>query len=182
MTKILKGKKVCLRAPKAEDFEEFTRMNLASRKFHEGLANPPLDKKSFEGYLLRNEQETNECFLICRSEEMTIVGAINLSQIFRGNFQNAYLGYFLGAKFARKGYMTEAIELILRCAFKELKLHRIEANVQPHNASSIRVLQKNGFSKEGFSPRYLKISRRWRDHERFAIVHEDWKKFNSTQK
>ncbi len=175
MTRILKGKKVWLRPPKAEDFEEFTAMNLASRRFHKGLANPPLDRKAFDAFLLRNKFETNECFLICRKDDNAIAGMINLSQIFRGNFQNAYLGYYLGEKFARQGFMTEAIGLILRFAFKRLKLHRIEANVQPHNLSSIAVLLKNGFMKEGFSERYLKIGSRWRDHERFAIVAENWK-------
>jgi ribosomal-protein-alanine N-acetyltransferase len=159
-----------------DDFKEFTAMNRASRAFHKGLANPPLDRKGFDGFLLRNEQETNESFLICRAEDGAIAGMINLSQIFRGNFQNAYLGYYVGEPFAGQGLMTEAISLILRFAFKDLKLHRIEANVQPHNLSSLAVLRKNGFVKEGFSRRYLKISRRWRDHERWAIVAEDWDK------
>ncbi len=62
--------------------------------------------------------------------------------------------------------MTEAVEILLRFAFKNLKLHRIEANVQPQNAASIAVLQRTNFTKEGFSPKYLKIGGRWRDHER----------------
>jgi ribosomal-protein-alanine N-acetyltransferase len=68
--------------------------------------------------------------------------------------------------------------LILRFAFKNLKLHRIEANVQPENLASIAVLRKNGFTKEGFSRRYLKIDNKWRDHERWAIIAEDWKQKN----
>jgi ribosomal-protein-alanine N-acetyltransferase len=100
---------------------------------------------------------------------------INLSQIFRGGFQNAYLGYGLGVNFTGRGFMTEAIALVLRFAFKDLKLHRIEANVQPENLSSIAVLKRNGFTKEGFSRRYLKIGGKWRDHERWAIIAEDWK-------
>jgi [ribosomal protein S5]-alanine N-acetyltransferase len=174
INRLLKGKKIWLRPPKNEDFEEFVALNQASRKFHHGLANPPLDRKSFDGFLLRNEQETNESFLIFRREDDAIAGMINLSQIFRGNFQNAYLGYYIGAKFAGQGLMSEAISLILRFAFRELGLHRIEANVQPHNLSSLAVLRKNGFTKEGFSRRYLKISKRWRDHERWAIIAEDW--------
>ena len=62
----------------------------------------------------------------------------------------------LGEKFTGKGFMTEAISLILKFAFEDLKLHRIEANIQPHNLASIAVVKKNGFSKEGFSPKYLK--------------------------
>lgn len=176
MTKILKGKKVWLRPPIEEDFEEFTSLNKASRKFHRGLTYAPLDEKSFAAYLWRSEQKTDACFLICRREDDAIAGAINLSQIFRGIFQNAYLGYYLGAKFAGQGLMTEAIGLILRFAFADLKLHRVEANVQPHNAASIAILRKNGFTKEGFSRKYLKVGGRWRDHERWAIIAEDWRK------
>ncbi len=113
--------------------------------------------------------------MICRNTDGAIVGVINLSQIFRGVFQNAYLGYYLGGKFTGFGFMSEAVELILRLAFKELKLHRIEANVQPHNLASIAVLQRTGFTKEGFSRKYLKIGGRWRDHERWVIIAEDWK-------
>ena len=72
--------------------------------------------------------------------------------------------------------MTEAVELILGYAFKTLKLHRVEANVQPRNTASIKVLQKTNFTKEGFSTKYLKIGGRWRDHERWAIIVEDWRK------
>jgi ribosomal-protein-alanine N-acetyltransferase len=172
----LKGKKVWLRPPKNEDFREFVALNASSRKFHSGLASPPIDRHGFDGFLLRNEQTSNESFLIVSGAGDLIAGMINLSQIFRGNFQNAYLGYYIGAEFAGQGLMTEAIELVLRFAFRELKLHRIEANVQPHNASSLAVLRKNGFVKEGFSRRYLKIGGRWRDHERWAIIAEDWAK------
>lgn len=104
------------------------------------------------------------------------MGSINLSQIFRGPFQNAYLGYYVGARFANQGYMTEAVELIVRYAFKTLKLHRVEANIQPQNKASIALVRRAGFTKEGYSKRYLKIGGRWRDHERWAITVEEWKK------
>jgi [ribosomal protein S5]-alanine N-acetyltransferase len=71
--------------------------------------------------------------------------------------------------------MTEAIQLMLNHAFKQLNLHRVEANVQPHNASSIALIKRAGFVREGYSRRYLKIGGRWRDHERWAILYEDWK-------
>jgi ribosomal-protein-alanine N-acetyltransferase len=71
--------------------------------------------------------------------------------------------------------MTEAVELILKHAFVNLKLHRVEANVQPQNTPSINVLKRCGFTKEGFSRNYLKICGKWRDHERWAIIKEDWK-------
>jgi RimJ/RimL family protein N-acetyltransferase len=91
--KILKGKKVYLRYPKIEDFAELTELNKASVDFHKGLANPPKDKDSFTEFVEKNERPENECFLICSIETDEIAGAINLSQIFRAGFQNAYLGY-----------------------------------------------------------------------------------------
>ena len=110
-----------------------------------------------------------------------IIGAINLSQIFRGGFQNAYLGYYIGAPYAGRGYMTEALRLMLRYAFGELMLHRLEANIQPRNHPSIALVKRAGFSREGFSRRYLKICGRWRDHERWAIIAEDWKAMRKDQ-
>jgi [ribosomal protein S5]-alanine N-acetyltransferase len=169
------GEKVFLRYVALEDFDEMMQMFRESSEFYKGLINPPLDRKSFQIYVERNETETNECFVICRKTDAKIVGAINLSQIFRKAFQNAYLGYSLGVKYTGKGYMTEAINLILKYAFNSVKLHRLEANIQPHNTASIEVVKRCGFSKEGFSPKYLKVSGKWRDHERWAIIKEDWK-------
>ncbi len=174
--KIPKGKKVYLRYPKTSDFAEFTDLNKASVEFHKGLANPPKDQESFDEFFAKNEQTANESFFICSVETDEIAGSIGLSQIFRGGFQNAYLGYYLGEKFAGKGFATEAIALIVKFAFEDLLLHRIEANIQPHNFASIAVVKKNGFSKEGFSPKYLNIDGIWRDHERWAIINENWEK------
>ena len=89
--------------------------------------------------------------------------------------QNAYLGYYVGALHARRGYMTEALQLMLRYAFVKLRLHRLEANIQPRNVASIALVKRAGFRQEGFSRRYLKVCGRWRDHERWAIIAEDWK-------
>jgi ribosomal-protein-alanine N-acetyltransferase len=100
---------------------------------------------------------------------------INLSQIFMGGFCSAYLGYYVGARYAKRGYMTEALRLMLDYAFRKLKLHRLEANIQPTNLSSIALVKRAGFVREGYSRRYLKIGGRWRDHERWAILYEDWK-------
>ncbi len=172
----MKGEKVFLRYPKPEDFAEFTWLSKASRKFHKNFVAPPVDRKSFDEYLERGKSVEVESFLICRTEDGAIVGTINLSQIFRKVFQNAYLGYLLFDKFTGRGLMIEAVELVLKYAFQTLKLHRIEANVQPQNAASIAVLKRANFTKEGFSPKYLKIGGRWRDHERWAIIVEDWRK------
>jgi len=124
--------------------------------------------------LLDAKNDANEYFLICRLDDQAILGTLNFGQIFRKSFQNAYVGYQLFAGYTGHGYMTEAVAAGLRFAFADLGLHRIEANVQPSNKPSIGVLQRNGFTKEGFSRRYLKINGRWCDHERWAILKEDW--------
>ena len=81
----------------------------------------------------------------------------------------------VGAPYARRGYATEALELVVRFAFGKLKLHRIEANIQPDNVASLALARRAGFQREGYSPRYLKIGGRWRDHERWAILAENWR-------
>jgi ribosomal-protein-alanine N-acetyltransferase len=114
--------------------------------------------------------------LVCRREDLAIVGFFNLSQIARGALQSAYLGYAVGKPYAGQGYMREGLELVLRGAFLDLRLHRIEANIQPGNYASIALARGAGFRREGFSPRYLKIGGRWRDHERWAILADEWRR------
>lgn len=171
----LSGETIYLRYPGAKDFEEFFQMAKRSAKFHRGLIKMARSKAEFDIYLERSSKPENECFLICRKSDDAIGGTITLSQIFYGPFQNAYLGYGLGVDFTGQGLMTEAVKVILRHAFTNLKLHRVEANVQPENTPSIAVLRRCGFTKEGFSRKYLKIGGRWRDHERWAIIREDWR-------
>ena len=117
--------------------------------------------------------------LVCRRADGAILGFFNLSHITRGSLQSAYLGYAVGSKFANQGYMREGLELVVRDAFVTLRLHRIEANIQPGNQASIALARGAGFAREGFSPRYLKIGGRWRDHERWAILAEDWRERNA---
>lgn len=170
----LRGTKLYLRYPTIEDCAEFTGNARASQKFHRNLVNPAKDEKSFRQFVERNQAKENEFLLVCRKLDDKIAGSVNLSQIFRLGFQNCYLGYYLFEEFAGEGLMAEAVGLILRHAFNNLRLHRVEANVQPENKASIAVLLRNKFMKEGFSRKYLKIGGRWRDHERYAIIREDW--------
>jgi ribosomal-protein-alanine N-acetyltransferase len=172
------SRSIYLRHPQPDDFDELSRLYVTSRQHLRGYAVVTFAKRRFDEILESAKLDTNESFLICRSDDGAIVGQISLSQIFRKSFQNAYLGYQLFAGFTGNGYMTEAVSLVLRFAFNDLGLHRIEANVQPENLPSIAVLKRCGFKKEGFSRRYLKIGGRWRDHERWAIIKEDRKPNN----
>lgn len=98
------------------------------------------------------------------------MGYVEITQIVRGLFCSAYLGYYAFAEHARQGLMAEGLQQVVRLAFTKLKLHRLEANIQPENLASIALVRSCGFHKEGHSPRYLKIRGRWRDHERWAIL------------
>jgi [ribosomal protein S5]-alanine N-acetyltransferase len=169
------GTNIYLRFPRVADLKEFIALNRASKRLHRGVVSPPTQPEEFHALLERCSRDDFVCFVVCRIEDGAIAGAINLSQIFRGGFQNAYLGYYSGAEFAGRGYMTEAIDLVLKYAFENLRLHRLEANIQPQNLASIAIVKRAGFVLEGYSRRYLKICGRWRDHERWAIIAEDWR-------
>ena len=164
-----------LRPPAQSDREEFISLMRASRSFHRPWATAPTDNDRYDVYLADARRPDFEALLVCRQEDLAIIGFFNLSQIERGALQSAYLGYAAGKRYAGKGYMREAIRLVLMHAFLTMRLHRIEANIQPGNHASIALARGAGFQREGFSPRYLKISGRWRDHERWALLAEDWR-------
>jgi len=167
--------RVYLRGPSRGDEPEFVSLMRSSRSFHRPWASAPTDHERFAAYLADARRPDFEAMLVCRTEDQAIVGFFNLSQITRGYFQSAYLGYAVGKLYARRGYMRAGIELVLRHAFLNLRLHRIEANIQPGNHASIALASGAGFRREGYSPRYLKIGGRWRDHERWAILAEEWR-------
>jgi ribosomal-protein-alanine N-acetyltransferase len=164
------GERVAIRRPTAGDCDEFVALMLASREFHTPWVDPPKSPAAYEEYLRIRAREDMDGFLIIQRTGGAVAGYINLNCIVRGFFQSAYLGYAIGAPFAGKGLMTEAMKLVTRYAFEEMKLHRVEANIQPANAASIALVQKCGFHMEGFSPRYLQIFGQWRDHERWALL------------
>jgi ribosomal-protein-alanine N-acetyltransferase len=169
------GRRVYLRHPAPGDAEEFLSMVHASRRLHRPWVYPPSTPETFDLYVKRAWSDRHVGCLICLRETNEIVGVASLSEIVRGVFQSAYLGFYSSALFAGQRLMKEGVQLVLRHAFRELKLHRIEANVQPQNVRSRSLVRSLGFRKEGFSPRYLKIGGRWRDHERWTLLVEDWK-------
>jgi ribosomal-protein-alanine N-acetyltransferase len=134
---------------------------------------PPSDHEGYAAYLRRLRRNDAAGFLVRRTEDDALAGAITLSQIVLDPLRSAYCGYYAFAPLQGQGLMTEAMELTVRHAFRTLRLHRIEANVQPGNVASIALVRRCGFRLEGFSPRYLKVAGRWRDHERWAITVED---------
>src|SRR5690606_19943098 len=102
-------------------------------------------------------------------------GVSNINAVVRYGFCSAYLGYYAFVPYAGRGLMREGLVLVLELAFGDLKLHRVEANIQPENRRSIALVKSLGFRYEGLALRYLKICGRWRDHQHWALTAEEWR-------
>jgi [ribosomal protein S5]-alanine N-acetyltransferase len=165
------GARVRLRVLERGDREEFLALARESRELHRPWTYPPERADQFDDLFARSRRDDFVCLLACLTEnEREIVGVFTISQIVRGAFQSAYLGYYANARHANRGLMREAMEQLLDHSFGPLALHRLEANIQPGNQPSIALARGAGFRLEGFSPRYLLIGGQWRDHERYAIT------------
>ncbi len=115
------------------------------------------------------------CAFVFSNVDNQFVGVINLNSFRLDPFSSASLGYYAEQSLSGKGYMKEALKLILDHAFTKIGLNRIEVNVQPENAASLALIKSVGFTKEGFSRKYLKIGNHYEDHERWAYLAEDFK-------
>lgn len=112
-------------------------------------------------------------YLIRLRRSGALVGVAAVSEIVRGLLRSAYLGYYAFAPHERQGLMREGLPLVIAQAFGQLRLHRLEANIQPGNRASRGLVRVLGFRREGYSPRYLKVRGRWRDHERWALLADE---------
>jgi [ribosomal protein S5]-alanine N-acetyltransferase len=119
------------------------------------------------------KDDTGYAFLIFRQLDDALLGGLTVSNVRRGVTQAASLGYWIGEPHLGRGYMTEAVRGVAEFIFSELKLHRLEAACLPHNAASIGVLERAGFTAEGVARRYLKINGQWQDHRLFARLSDD---------
>ena len=182
-TVLARGTLVYLRRPVQRDASPFLTAVESSKRLHRLWVEPPSTPSRFASYVRRfsgprsrsSRHATYVGLLVCRREDNAPVGVFNFSEIVRGAFQSAYLGYYGFAEHAGQGYMSEGLALVLRVGFGALRLHRIEVNVQPANTRSISLVRRGGFTSEGYSRRYVKIAGRWRDHERWALLVEDWR-------
>lgn len=174
---ILKGENIYIHPFSEEDAVPLLHLQTDNRPFFEKFSmERNEDFYTVDTQLLRihtyQEESSNDrsyTFGIFTNEGR-LIGTINLFQVLRGSLQSAFIGYFLDEKHNGKGYMTEAVKLLVEYAFKELKLHRIEAGVMPHNIGSIRVLEKSGFHKEGLALKNVKINGKWEDHQVLAVI------------
>lgn len=135
---------------------------------------PEYQREVLRGEMLARENGTGYRFYIRLSDDPEkIIGSIGLNNIIRGAFQSCHLGYKLDEGHLNRGYMTMAVDMVTNYAFRELHLHRVEANVMPRNHASLRVLEKCGFENEGLSPYYLKINGVWEDHIHMVRLNYD---------
>lgn len=163
-----------LEEPSRKRCDEFLAAVRRSRKLHGQWISPPSTPEMFDTYLKRLRRETHLSYWV-RTERGELAGVFNISEVVRGLFCSGYLGYYAFVPHHGHGYMKRGLGAVLSEAFGGLRLHRLEANIQPENEASRRLVQSVGFRIEGFSPRYLKIAGRWRDHERWAITAEEWR-------
>jgi ribosomal-protein-alanine N-acetyltransferase len=162
--------RVALRPATSEDESEFLELVRASASLHGPWMSLPATPEDFQAYMKRYERPGEESLLVCLRSTGAIAGVVNINSIIRGRFQCGSLGYAAFAPTAGQGYMAEGLGLVVRYAFEQLRLHRLEANIQPGNQASLRLIQRLGFRYEGYSPEMLFIDGAWRDHERWAIT------------
>lgn len=181
----LTGPRVELRALRADDWDEWRAVRVRSREWLEtweplpepGSPDPVADLEAFRARCGAWERQRHFDMaygfgIFLRRGEF--VGEVSLGSVQRGPFQSAFVGYWIDQAHAGKGYVPEAVVLVLRHAFEELGLHRVEAAIVPRNARSRRVAAKLQLREEGMSERFLQIRGVWEDHVRYAITSEDW--------
>ncbi|WP_425508093.1 GNAT family N-acetyltransferase [Streptomyces bathyalis] len=171
-----------------DDYAELTaRTRESAEMYRPWIPQREATPETFAEYIARCGGPTHEGFVICLCDtgggtaEDTgaagcsghahrIVGAVNINNIVRGTLQCGALGYVSYASTTGRGYMTEGLGLVIRHAFDEMGLHRLEANIQPGNVRSSRLVERLGFRREGHSPAFQLIDGEWRDHDRWAIT------------
>ncbi|ARE73023.1 GNAT family N-acetyltransferase [Streptomyces sp. NPDC059558] len=152
------------------DQDEFCALVRASAELHRPWMQLPASEPEFGDWMRRFDDGANQGFLVRVRETGAAAGMVNINSIIRGRYQGASLGYAAFAPSAGHGYMTEGLTATLGYAFTDLRLHRLEANIQPANKASLALVRRLGFRYEGLSPEYLYIDGGWRDHERWAVT------------
>lgn len=167
---------VYLESPTMDRADEFIAATRRSRRLHHPWLCPPDTLERYEDFVERSLGSTRCSYLVCRRADDALAGCVNVSNITRGARQSAVIGYCVFIPWNGQGLMEAGLRLVLNQCFGPLRLHRIEASIQPENNRSVALGARLGFRREGFSPRYLKIGGRWRDHEHWALLREDWRR------
>ena len=177
----LQGVTTFLRPPQLSDHAAWSDLRAESRDFLEpwepSWSPDTLSRAAFRRRLRRYARDVRDdrgiAFFVFRKADAALVGGITLSNIRRGVTQSCSVGYWIGERFARQGYMSDALGTIVQFVFDGVRLHRLEAACVPSNAASQSLLLKNGFVEEGLARKYLCINGTWRDHTLFALLASD---------
>ena len=153
--------------------KKFLQSTRLSQAFHHPWIYPPVNDQEFLAYLRRYESPDQLSFLVFSQEDL-LVGVLNFNDIVRGGYQSCSMAYYMMQGFQQKGYMKKAAIQGLRYVFSVEGLNRVEANIQPLNHASIAFVRSLAFCKEGFSKKFLKIADNWCDHERWALLAENF--------
>ena len=181
--KKLTGERVFLRPPKRRDALKWQKLRMSSKSFlvpwEPSWDASSCTRRAFLRYFKNSNYLANMdraySFLIFKTDDKTLLGGINIGNVRRGVSQSASLGYWIGEKHSRNGYMKEALKLLIPSLFVDLRLNRIEAATLEENIASKNLLKKIGFKKEGVLRKYLKINGTWRDHILYGLLENDLK-------
>ena len=181
--KKLTGERVFLRPPKRRDALKWQKLRMSSKSFlvpwEPSWDASSCTRRAYLRYFKNSNYLANidraYSFLIFKTDDKTLLGGINIGNVRRGVSQSASLGYWIGEKYSRKGYMKEALKLLIPSLFVDLRLNRIEAATLEENIASKNLLKKIGFKKEGVLRKYLKINGTWRDHILYGLLENDFK-------
>ena len=172
----IETERLILRAPHRKDHAEWARVRENSRghlerwepSWSEHEFTPRSFRRRVRWYAEGAKTDTSYSFFVRLKKDDALIGGVTLDAVRRGTTQRAVLGYWLGEGFTGHGYMTEAVRAAVEYGFNKLDLHRIEAASIPENVSSIRVLERAGFEREGYMRSYIRIDGEWQDHLLFA--------------
>lgn len=178
----IEGETVVLRPLSVSDTDDFLALRVRNRAFFEPYEPLTVDadftraaaRRAIETAVDEDRAGVSYSFGIYDRTDGALVGRIRLSNVFRGVWKNANVGYYVDEQRGGRGIATEALRLTCRFAFTEGDLHRVQAGVMTDNERSIRVLEKAGFRREGLALRYLMINGAWRDHYLYAITAEEF--------
>ena len=185
----LAGPRVLLRTPERRDWQHWAELRGASRGFltqwEPSWSPDALTHGAFNRRLVRYaadwRTDQGYSFLLFRLEDDALLGGIGLSNVRRGVAETCSLGYWIGERYARQGFITEGLQLALTFAFQRARLHRVEAACLPHNEASKSLLRRGGFHEEGYARAYLCIDGRWQDHVLFALLRDGWSQSGRAQ-
>lgn len=178
---VIESERVMLRTPQMSDYPAWAELRANSRDFlmpWEPLWAPDeLSRASFRRrvrhYLRDLREDVGYALFIYDINTDELVGGLTLCNVRRGVTQSCTLGYWVGANYANKGYMTAAVRAVVPFVFDSLELHRLEAACLPTNTASIRLLERTGFKREGIARKYLRINGAWQDHLLYALLDSD---------